>query len=287
MARPHIEFIQAQTMPWDKGPLDDVRPGVAARVLSVDDQNGESSMLLRYPAGWEQGGDEHLLVHEELFVLDGAIEIAGVEYGRHFYAYLPAGYARPTASSKSGAAVLTFFSATPQARKEAPANGLYDDALLVQSIDTINMPFDIRPFEREMDPEINRGLNKTLRKDPYTDGWTFLFGSFAQSHPDGWAGKLETHECVEEFYLLSGELHAGNCGVMQPGAYFWRPPHIEHGPYGTIGGYFALFRCIHGPMYNIWTDYKVDFDYYPPHKPAVPPEFEKYAKDPLARVSNY
>ena len=114
-----------------------------------------------------------------------------------------------------------------------------------------------------------------------------LFGSFAQSYPEGWSGKLETHECVEEFYLLSGELHAGNCGVMQPGAYFWRPPHIEHGPYGTIGGYFAFFRCIHGPMYNIWSDHEVDFDYYPPYKPAVPPELEKYVREPPAGTSNY
>ena len=45
------------------------------------------------------------------------------------------------------------------------------------------MPFDTRPFGREMDPVINPGLNKTLRQDPHTDGWTFLFGSFAQPTP--------------------------------------------------------------------------------------------------------
>lgn len=287
MPRPHIEFIQAQALPWGTNSYPEFRPGTETKVLSADSDDGECSVLIRYPAGWKQDAGEHLLVHEEIFVLDGTIEIAGVEYGRNFYAYLPAGYERPSASSKDGAVVLTFFSGTPRADRGEPANGLYDDALLLKSLDTINMPFDNRPFDREMDPLISQGRNKTLRKDPYTDGWTFLFGSFAQSYPEGWAGKLETHECVEEFYLLAGELHAGNCGVMQPGAYFWRPPHIEHGPYGTIGGYFAFFRCIHGPMYNIWSDHKVDFGYYPPYKPAVPPELEQYVKDPMAGVSNY
>jgi len=117
MARPHTEFIQAQALPWDATRHAELRPGVEAKLLSVDSEDGECSMLLRYPANWERGVSEHLLVHEELFVLDGAIEIAGVEYGKGFYANLPAGYERATASSKNGAAVLTFFSATPKAAK--------------------------------------------------------------------------------------------------------------------------------------------------------------------------
>ena len=30
----------------------------------------------------------------------------------------------------------------------------------------------------------------------------------------------------------AGEVH-GDRGVMRPGAYFWRPPFVRHGPYGT------------------------------------------------------
>ena len=88
MARPQIEFIQAQRLPWDATVYADFRPGTETRVLSADSDDGECSVLIRYPAGWKQAAGEHLLVHEEIFVLDGTIEIAGVEYGRNFYAYL-------------------------------------------------------------------------------------------------------------------------------------------------------------------------------------------------------
>lgn len=287
MARPHIEFIQAQAMSWDASVYPDFRPGVEAKVLSVDSDDGECSVLLRYPANWERGVSEHLHVHEEIFVLDGAIEIAGVEYGRHFYAYLPAGYERPTASSKDGAVVLTFFSRTPKADRGKPANGLYDDALLVKCVDSLGMPWDDRPFNREIDPGIVYGYNKTLRTDPYTGEWSNLFGTGAQTHPDGWAAKLEKHECVEEMYLLTGDIHAGNCGVMHAGAYFWRPPDIYHGPYASMAGYVSFFRCIHGRMYNIWSDHEVDFAWNPPYKPVVPPELEKYVQEPPAQTPNY
>lgn len=287
MARPHIEYVQVQRLPWDAAVYGDLRPGVDAKVLSVDSEDGECSVLLRYPANWERGVSEHLLVHEELFVLDGAIEIAGVEYGKGFYANLPAGYERPTASSKDGAAVLTFFSATPNAGRGKPANGLYDDALLIKCIDSLGMPWNDRPFDRKIDPGIVYGHNKTLRIDPYTGEITNLFGTGPQTHPDGWAAKLEKHECVEEMYLLTGDIHAGNCGVMQAGAYFWRPADIYHGPYASMAGYVSFFRCIHGKMYNIWSDDKVDFGWNPPYKPVVPPEMEKFVREPPAQTPNF
>ena len=183
MTRPHTEFIQAQVMPWDSGVHADVRPGVETKVLSIDAENGERSTLIRYPAKWQRGNAEHLLVHEELFVLDGAIEIAGLEYGKGFYANLPAGYERPTASSKDGAVVLTFFSGTPEADRGKPAPDLYDDALLIESIDSLGMPWNDRPFDREIDPGIVYGHNKTLRIDPCTGEITNLFGTGAQTPP--------------------------------------------------------------------------------------------------------
>ena len=100
MPRPHIEFIQSQALPWARGLYGGARPDVETKILSIDSINAESSALIRYPKGWKQGRAEHLLADEEILVLDGAIEIAGVEYGRHCYAYLPAGYLRPSASWK-------------------------------------------------------------------------------------------------------------------------------------------------------------------------------------------
>jgi hypothetical protein len=277
MARPHIEFIQSQVLPWDDGVYGGGWPGVETRILSKDGADGDASLLVRYPAGWSRPGTEHLLADEELFVLDGAIEISGTVYGRHCYAHLPAGYLRTDAKTEGGAVVLTFYSTNPEVRTGIPQPGLYDKALLVHRLSTLEMPWDDRPFDRPLDPNIgSRPSNKTLWHDPRTGEWTFLVAAMAQSFPDGYAGMVETHPVVEEMYLLSGEL-IGNTGIMQPGAYFWRPPYIEHGPYGTLTGWMGFFRGKGGEMENIWTDHKVPFTFTPAYNPALPPELADLA----------
>ena len=80
MARPHIEFVPTQLLPWQRGLYGGSRPDVEVRVLSIDDDNGASSLMIRYPPGWARGGPEYLDVDEEFFVLDGAIEINGLSY---------------------------------------------------------------------------------------------------------------------------------------------------------------------------------------------------------------
>jgi len=41
---------------------------------------------------------------------------------------------------------------------------------------------------------------------------------------------------------------------MTPGAYFWRPPGIDHGPYGSLTGTLALFRTVDGPLQTSYGD---------------------------------
>ncbi len=287
MTRPHIEYIQAQGLPWRRGLYGRARPDVRTRILSIDRKNGDSSVLIKYPAGWKRTKKEYLTADEELFVLDGALKIAGIEYGKHCYAYLPAGYERPRASSKEGAVVLTFFNATPTAVAGRAPKGMMKKKRLVELLDTGDMPWDAMPGGGEMDPEIG-GMNaiKTLRIDHETEDFTFLYGAMPQSHPDGWTGKIETHPVVEEMYLISGEL-AGNTGIMRPGAYFWRPPGILHGPYGTETGAFGFFRTLGGMLVNIWTDYEVKFTYDPRYKPALPRDLKKYARETRPASASY
>ena len=87
MGRPHIEWIQAQALPWRRGVLA-ARAGAEAKILSADDTTGALSCILRYPPGYARG-PEWLSADEEFWVLDGAIEVDGVQYGEHTYAHLP------------------------------------------------------------------------------------------------------------------------------------------------------------------------------------------------------
>ena len=81
------------------------------------------------------------------------------------------------------------------------------------------------------------------------------------------------HACVEECYLLAGEL-AGNLGVMYPGGYFWRPPGIDHGPYGTLTGWMHMGHLRFGKHENLRADEEVLFEFDAPFKPALPPEYQ-------------
>ena len=50
MARPHIEFIQAQALPWDASVYRDFRPGADAKVLSPDGLDHSARMALEEKA---------------------------------------------------------------------------------------------------------------------------------------------------------------------------------------------------------------------------------------------
>src|SRR5215207_11296175 len=103
--RHHIDFIQAQLLPWqDAEPFG--FPGSRAKLLSRDDETGAFSIILQLPAG---AGPPAATRHadEEFYVLDGTME-GEVAYGEHSYAFLPAGFAGNGLRSQHGCTLLYF-----------------------------------------------------------------------------------------------------------------------------------------------------------------------------------
>ena len=87
--REHIEFIQAQRLPWE----DAGSSGFAAariKLLSRDPDDGSFSAVLRLPAGWSRR-EQPLAFDEEIYVLDGDLKIGGVTYPDNCYGFLAAG----------------------------------------------------------------------------------------------------------------------------------------------------------------------------------------------------
>jgi hypothetical protein len=263
MARPWIEFIQAQQIPWVADDLSGMRPGVEVRTLSLDDETGACSLLARYPAGWS-GGPETLGVDHEFLVLEGSLQSGDRTYGRLSYAHLPAGYAAPGWSSPEGAVALTFFSARP-ALVQGPVD--YDPERLVEYLDAMQITYTGN-FHPEFPPGAGR---KVLFTDPRTKETSWILGTL----PLRWAERQEVHPVVEEMYLISGEVH-GNRGVMRPGAYFWRPPNIPHGPYGTMTGNVYFFRTKGGPLVTEYIDGD-SFAWDRGYDPALPDQLRPYA----------
>ena len=269
-------------IPWESGLYGGARNDVESKQLSLDDNDGSSTQIVRYPAGWSRPEPERLLAHEEFLVLDGAIEINGRSYPRHSYAFLPAGFLRQQARSASGAVLLTMFYGEPRA-VAGRAGAEHDERLLIPYVNPLEMDWD----PGLVDPQLAKGVAiKPLRTDPDTGEVSFLYCSPPHRVPAGMMKPQWTHPMVEELYVLEGEYTWADLGVMRKGGYAWWRENVYHGPSGTETGYNLFVRTIGGPLVNEFATEKKPHTWTPEHRPVLPPELAPYGQE-LPRRPNY
>lgn len=273
--RGHIEFIQSQVLPWQRIGSGLARPDAEYKLLSRDPKDGACSTLMRYPAGWSRQGPEHISADEEFYVLDGALEMDGHVYPADSYAYLPAGWTRHEMRASRGCVLLAFYNHEPTLIPEAGDGAAEEANKAIRHLDVAAMDWDMSLN----DPNLRHlGISrKDLRTDPETGERTFLSLILPQASPQGGWGPQEIHPCVEEAYVISGST-AGPQGTMHPGAYFWRPPGIAHGPFGSRWGSVSLIRFVGGEHVNIWTDDQAAFRYDAPYDPILPDDLKLLSK---------
>lgn len=276
MSRPHVEFIQSQALAWQPSPWRHL-PGCQVKLLSRDAESGAASALVRLPAGWAIDGAGFLTSGQEFLVLEGAMDVNGRRYEQDCYAWLPAGYPLRGCSTASGAIVLIFFDREPHLVEGAPESGRFDLAGAIEFRDAYQMEWE----SEGMDPAYAAvGLRwKQLRGSPHGRECTMLVACPPHLHPPHWRGPQEVHECVEEMYLLSGD-YLSSLGTMYAGAYFWRPPGIAHGPYGTRGGNLAVIRTLGAQLENNWTHHEVALTREPSYQPSLPDGMRAHLRQP-------
>ncbi len=276
--RPHIEFLQAQILPWLRIGPGLARPDAEFKFLSRDPADGACSILIRYPPGWQREGPEYLEAAEEFYVLDGTVELNGQLFGHDCYGHVPARTTRARMRTPGGAVVLSFFDREPATHAGEGGAGE------VLRVDALRIPWDLSVN----DPKLaHLGISrKDLRHDPETGERTLLSMVLPHSEPPGRRGPQEHHPVVEECYVVSGSL-SGPHGTMQPGAYFWRPPGIPHGPFGTRWGCVMLIRFVGGAHVNVWSEGEAPFDFDAPYRPVLPPDLAPFAKVPWLEPPRY
>jgi len=270
MARPQIEFLHAQQLPWTPagfgGPI---WRSVQMKQLSEDPTSGACSLLLSLPAGFAVA-EHRLAAGQEFLVLDGSFEIDGQDYTLDCYGYLPTSMPRRSWSSREGAVLLCFFDARPncvEQEGDAPTEQAWDRSQLIRCIDTHNTPWT----RHDIDPSVQflNLAHKVLRHIPATGEKTLLLSSGAQTHPRNWREAQLQHDCAEEMYLLGGDI-IGERGTIYEGGYFWRPPGQWHGPFGSRRGSLSLIRFCEGHHQNLWSDQPQPFTLTPRHAPELP-----------------
>jgi hypothetical protein len=261
MPRPHLEFVQTQQLAWTTGLPG--QPGIGARKpLSRDPDSGAVTALHRYPPGWRAALGAFASA-EEVYVLDGSVTLGGRRLGAGGYAFLPAGVARDGDGSEAGAVALVFHDAAPV---EGPVDsGAVNGVVALET--TAELPWEAGAGDADL-AHMRLG-RKLLRDDPVREERTLLVSMSPQAYPRTLPAPRERHPCVEEVYLLAGDI-VSEYGILHPGAYFWRPPMIAHGPHGSHGGAFMLVRFVEGRHVNDWSAAPGDFDPDPPYRPVLP-----------------
>ncbi|MEZ5498398.1 MAG: DUF4437 domain-containing protein [Steroidobacteraceae bacterium] len=271
MARPQLEFVHAQQLPWQDQLLGrDVLVSHRGKRLSEDAASGAMSALLQFPDATQLASQFALGCDFEALVLEGGLQVAGHSLGLDDYTYLPAGCAWQGAQLLAGTVLLVFSSASAR-QAQALAN------LRPAICHTHEMPWT----SAEIDPDVQflQLSHKILRDDPERGEKTLLLATGAQTHPKGWSEAQLRHDCVEEMYLLGGDI-IGERGIMREGAYFWRPAGLWHGPFGSRRGSLSLIRMLGGRHRNEWSATKRRFWLSPAYDPVLPPELAHLAGAP-------
>jgi hypothetical protein len=266
MSRPHVEFVQAQALPWDTSPWRYLA-GCQVKLLSRDPDGGATSALVRFPADWRAALPGHLDCAHEIYLLEGELELDGRRYEPDCYGAFPADYPLHSLAAPRGAVALMLFEHEPHWLAEPGAPAASDAARPVGLRDAFELPWEAAPTGP---PQAVPAVQwKVLRGSPHGDAATLLTWSPPHLHPPGWRGPQAVHACATELFLVSGYL-ISHAGQMCVGAYLWRPPGIAHGPYGTRGGNLALVRVLGGPFFGRPTPHEVEIARESAQRPVLP-----------------
>lgn len=217
MGRQHTEFVQSQWLPWTSTALSDHLGGTTCRLLSLDADGRSATLLVRFPPGWilrNRGAQ----LDEEIFVLDGELSINERVFPVDFHAHLPAGYPRTTAESPNGAVALVFLTVPPSDTKPTPQYG-FEHAAWVGRTDVFAAIWPAIPAAWSYMSAARSFARLRVLRERQGAGQTFILG-----YPPNWSAPFAEKQLVDaEFYLLAGEVTLSGIGLMQPGAYIWRP----------------------------------------------------------------
>ncbi len=234
--RGHVEFLQANELNSISYTFGDLSPGLRAFELTGT-PSSDSSLLLNGSPLWRFQEDVIFRSDIEILILNGDLVINSATLCRGDYIFIKAGEKVIDFRTHNGFELLWM--------SNGPNDWIIGDTASnacmasINSINAIEMPwmpspsYEGRPAE-EADPAL--GV-KILRQDPETTAYTLM----TRQQP-GWVDRrLEAHDTWEELFLLQGDYLMGTTGIINGGAYIFRPPTRPHGPQATHKG--AVWFC--------------------------------------------
>ena len=242
MARPHIEFIQQQDLEWETVAMTPGMPAVQRKMLSEDDNDGGFTALVQMDESWQTAQPLVVEPAQEFFVLTGSLQIQTI---MNPFDLKEGGYLRLEGgvefNLKAGQPCELLWMADSRL---SPVTAKSDSAGSATFVDSSALAWET-PWVKGPDP----GLRIKLL---WLDEETGAYSRLIMAKPDWQERRQEHHDCIEEVYVISGDMTMGKDGEMTAGGYIWRPARIKHGPMHTRGGGVMFIRT-DGPLVNYYT----------------------------------
>jgi hypothetical protein len=231
----HAPAIDPAALPARGWPV-----GAELKVLSISERTGALTGELLLPPGYRRPAG-HYATQVEWLVLEGAVRVGGTVRGVGYYEFNPAGGATEALVCDQGVKILFLCRARPDFVPAPAPQG---------TAGRIQLDSEAMPWQGSHIPGPPPGIIlKLLRHVPETNEMTWIC-----ANPPRWDyPMLEYHDCIEELYLIEGDIWLGNCGTMLPGSYLWRPPFITHGPFYSRTG-AVLFGWVPSLLVNHFPD---------------------------------
>ncbi len=245
--RPHVELIQEDDYVWHGAELPGGEGRASERRLSVDEEDGSSSLRVDFHTDWGRGPGIHH-ANTEYYVLEGEIDYGGRTIGKGGYVYAPKGVPNDYLRIAEGTKILHYReygdAGFDPVDSPAAASAWEDAREEVIVIDSEAMSWDAVP-----NPGPMPGLFiKYLHVDPTTGFYTRLVHA-----QEGWADhRLAHHPCYEEAYTTQGHMEY-NFGTLDLGTYFFRPARVKHGHFTTMEGGATWLLRSDGELANWYT----------------------------------
>ncbi|MGI9667033.1 MAG: DUF4437 domain-containing protein [Acidimicrobiia bacterium] len=244
--RPHVELIHEDDYVWHTAELPQGEGRAAERRLSVDEEDGSSSLRIGFQTDWGRGPGIHH-ANTEYHVLEGEMDYGGRKVGKGAYLYVPRGVPADYLKFSEGTKILHYreygdagFDRTDSADAK-PWDDAREEVIL---IDTEAMEWMDVPNPGPM-PGL---MIKYLHVDPDTGFYTRLVHA-----REGWADhRLAHHPCYEEAYTTQGHMEY-NFGTLDLGTYFFRPARVKHGHFTTMEGGATWLLRSDGELLNWYT----------------------------------
>jgi hypothetical protein len=237
MARRHVEHLHApelaaRPLDWPGWP-----PGATHKPLSRDGVTGARSCVVIAPDGWRRPAAT-TLADCEFVVWRGTLRAGDEELRPGSYGFAPAGTGDDEWEARGE---TELFFAARSGPPDIQRRGAGD--LAATRIAAERLPWGPTPV-----PDGPPNIEVAMLRRTETGEMSALVRGGERRFP-----VYEFHDCVEECFLLDGDIMISPGGQMRAGTYFWRPPYLTHGPSSSTSG-SLLYVYTDSQLINHFTD---------------------------------